>query len=306
MNAPRLGLFAAVALVALRVAIGVHFFSEGKTKYKDKKPFSATFFNASKGPFSGFYKGKIWDRDGVLRRDVAASRNAWELFRARAASAYGFDQDQVDQSANRVEVAERELKTILEDWKDEIAEFDQHVVRRDTNAAKPERQLTSFQVHESKIASEANEKKGPWLSAIDKLWASVERDINALARLDQQRRGPIKISKPGVTPGDSEFMDALIPWLHMGIGFCLMIGLFTRTAATAAAAFLATVVMAQWPWTPGAAPTYYQSIEMFAALALVGMNAGKYAGFDYLISGLMSNCCKPKTPASTPSKGARS
>jgi uncharacterized membrane protein YphA (DoxX/SURF4 family) len=305
MNAPRLGLFAALALVALRVAIGVHFFAEGKTKYKDGKPFSAPFFNASKGPFAPFYKGNIWDRDGKLRRDVERAKATWESFRARAAAGYGFDQEQVNASAARLEVADRELKTILSDWKDDIDEYDQHAARRDRNLEKPERQLSSFQVHENKIASEANEKKTPWLSAIDKLWTSVERDINGIARLEQQKYGPFKLGKPGVKPGDSEFMDRLIPGLHMGIGFCLIIGLFTRTAATAAAAFLASVVVAQWPWTPGASPTYYQSIEMFAALALVGMNAGKYAGVDYLISGLISNCCGRKIPAdSPPPKGA--
>lgn len=305
MNAPRLSFFAALALVALRVAIGVHFFAEGKTKFKDGKPFSAPFFNASKGPFAPFYKGNIWDRDGKIRRDVPLAKATWESFLARAASAYGFDQAQVDASANRVEVAERELKTILDDWKDDITEYDQQVARRDRNVEKPERQLASFQVHENKIAAEANEKKMPWLSAVDKLWVSVERDINGLAKLEQQKYGPLKLGKPGVKPGDSEFMDRLIPWLHMGIGFCLIIGLFTRTAALAAAAFLASVVLAQWPWAPGVTPTYYQSIEMFAALALVGLNAGKYAGVDYLISGLIFGSPARKAATnSPPPKGA--
>jgi uncharacterized membrane protein YphA (DoxX/SURF4 family) len=304
MNAPRLGFFAALALVALRVAIGVHFFAEGKAKLGGKS-FSAPFFNSAKGPFAKFYKENIWDRDGNLRRDVDLATATWENFRARAAASYGFDQDQVDASAKRIEVAEKELKTILEDFKDEIIEYGQHVARRDRNLEKPERQLSSFQVHENKIASEANEKKTPWLSAIDKLWVSVERDINGLANLQQQSRGPIKLGKPGVKPGDSEFMDRVIPWLHIGIGFCLIVGLFTRTAALAAAAFLASVVIAQWPWSPGVTPTYYQSIEMFAALALVGLNAGKYAGVDYLISGLIFGSSRPKVAAdSPPPKGA--
>ena len=67
---------------------------------------------------------------------------------------------------------------------------------------------------------------------------------------------------------------------------CLILGLFTRVVAVAAAAFLGSVIATQWPGAYDAAPVYYQSIEMLALLVLAAFGAGRYAGLDYFIS-----CC---------------
>ena len=74
-----------------------------------------------------------------------------------------------------------------------------------------------------------------------------------------------------------------------GIGVCLLLGLFTRTAAVVGALFLLSVMLSQPPWVPGAmspVPYYYQLVEFAALLFLAAVGAGRWAGLDYIIQGL--------------------
>jgi hypothetical protein len=57
------------------------------------------------------------------------------------------------------------------------------------------------------------------------------------------------------------------------------------------AAFLASVCLSQWPGWPGAAPIYYQAVEMLSLLVLAAIGAGQYLGIDYLFGGLKAWCC---------------
>lgn len=74
-----------------------------------------------------------------------------------------------------------------------------------------------------------------------------------------------------------------------GVGVCLLLGLFTRTAAVVGALFLLSVMLSQPPWVPGAmspVPYYYQLVEFAALLFLAAVGAGRWAGLDYIIQGL--------------------
>jgi len=62
-----------------------------------------------------------------------------------------------------------------------------------------------------------------------------------------------------------------------------LLGLFTRFWAIVGSGFLLSVISSQWPGWPGAAPTYYQAVELFALLVLCATAAGRYAGLDFFI-----------------------
>ena len=78
----------------------------------------------------------------------------------------------------------------------------------------------------------------------------------------------------------------------MTIGVLLVAGLLTRVAASLGAAFLATIVASQWPFSPDAISTGYQQIEMCSLLVLATIGAGKYGGLDAICGNCCSWCCR--------------
>ena len=71
----------------------------------------------------------------------------------------------------------------------------------------------------------------------------------------------------------------------MAVGGCLVIGLFTRLAASVAALFLLSVICHSAPLDFGCdEPVFgYQIVEMFALFALATTTVGRCAGLDYFV-----------------------
>jgi uncharacterized membrane protein YphA (DoxX/SURF4 family) len=107
----RFQLFAiAVALVALRLSIGFHFFFEGTDKLKSGSFQASYFLGAARGPLAPWFQQMLDDptgrqklcvveveRDGrpAVDLDPALTLAVWDDFVDRAASHYGFDGDRV-------------------------------------------------------------------------------------------------------------------------------------------------------------------------------------------------------------------
>ena len=86
-----------------------------------------------------------------------------------------------------------------------------------------------------------------------------------------------------------ERMNWTVALVVTGVGVCLLLGLFTRTASLVGALFLLSVMLSQPPWVAGAmspVPYYYQLVEFAALLFLAAVGAGKWAGLDFIIQGL--------------------
>lgn len=287
--------------------MGLHFYLEGQTKLRDKKPFSGPFFANAKGPLAPMYRNMVWDIDGYYRLDGKATAAYWSSYKDRLAGHYGFDDKQKKAADKIVKDYTGSLNWYLGSKRDDIQEYVQQLERRDANRENAARKgLTSLQAHEARIEYDRNALKMPMLAAIDKVWKDLEDDLNALATEKQwERHGRLAIGKIGRRPFDSEFHDATIPYVHIVIGVLLIIGLFTRVAAIGAALFLASVCAAQWPGY-GGVPIYYQMIEMLACLALAAIGAGQFYGLDYVINGLRQMSKKKDTPASQPTTKSKS
>lgn len=284
--------------------IGAHFFHEGYTKWRDPKPFTGPFFAVAKGPFAKFFQEKVWDRQGLERLDKEQTFAMWGVgytekkgefevvgggAYAQAMKQFGFDEAQDAELQQSLISHATAYDATLDDWANDIAEYRYGLERRETNEQDPARALPGFQKHEAKIQSELMSKRMPWQSAIDKIWKGLETDINRIATPEQQQAGGyLSLTRPGRTALDSEASDKIIPWMHMTIGVLLVIGLFTRLSALVAGAFLATVIVTQWPFTPGTVSTSYQQVEACACLVLLTIGAGRYLGLDGVLSGLFS------------------
>lgn len=303
-----------MAIVALRFVIGAHFFHEGYTKWRDPKPFSAPVFGAAKGPFADFYHNLAWDPDGLNRLDRDETLRVWGVtslnkkgeaefsggYLAAATRHFGFDQDQVNKAAEAVLARVRQYDAALDQYAGDIQEYEYGLERKQANAAEKGRKLASFEKHDSRINTELMSKRMPWQTEIDKIWKGLEKDINGIAdQGDLAGRGYLKIDKPGRKLLDSETFDRFIPYFDMTLGVLLVAGLFTRFAASIAAAFLATVIASQWPFAPTSMPTGYQQVEMCALLVLATIGAGRYAGLDAIFGNCCSCFCRKKTETQT-------
>jgi len=155
---------------------------------------------------------------------------------------------------------------------------------------------------------------GQWLGEIDQLQDDFGSAAWALLSDAQKRRGDIPMPS---TRGD--FVDFMVTYGLTAIGFCLLLGLFTRPAALGGAAFLTFVLMTQPPW-----PTIYPPapgvvghallvdknfIELVALLLIASCAAGRWAGVDYFVEhyvleglrkcGLKCCCCCTNTDPAT-------
>jgi uncharacterized membrane protein YphA (DoxX/SURF4 family) len=280
-----IGFGAVLAIVALRIGIGIHFFGEGLNKLRNPKPFSAMFFGGAKGPLAPIYKGLVWDAEGYARLDADAAGAMWDRYGEQVAAHYRFTDKQRQQVERIVKNYKSQLKNYLGGHAEEIDEYYSQVDRRNKNQQdKARMSLASFRVHDAKIDADRLKLWGQIMPGIDAMWKGLDRDLNALATEDQYRaHGRLSISKPGRRVLDSEAMDAFIPYFDLAIGVCLVLGLFVRPAAILGGLFLLSVCLSQWPWAPGAMPIYYQAIEMLALFALAAIGAGQVAGLDALL-----------------------
>ena len=292
----------------------MHFYSEGAAKLANPKPFSAGFLGAAKGPLAGFYKGMIWDADGLARLDLEATKQHWHDYQAKVIDHFGFDADQKERAAEIVEGYEittksggtrhapgyiDRLEAFLESKAEEIREYQLQLKRRDENTDPEKRPpLESLKTQDARITGDWMKLKGQLIPPIDKMWAGLETALNDAATEEQQnQKGRLPVGKLGRKFPDTEFVDGLIPYFDLIVGFCLIVGLFTRAAAIGGALFLASVCASQWPGSAGAAPIANQGVEMLAMLALAGVGAGRYAGMDGIIGYLCRFCCRAKAPA---------
>jgi uncharacterized membrane protein YphA (DoxX/SURF4 family) len=301
------GWWVIAAIVALRVGVGIHFYIEGTTKLRDPKPFSAGFLGNAKGPLAPLYHNMVWDADGKYRLDGKATQSYWLTYSKNVAGHFHFDENQVKKADALVKKHNQRIASYLGSKREDIQEYLQQLERRDKYSQDLDRQgLASMQAHDARIAADRNQLRGPMLADIDKSWAAVENDLNAVAT-DKQliRHGRYPIGKLGRRPGDSVFMDWFIPYFDTIIGVLLIIGLFVRPAGIAAGLFLATVCASQWPGTPGAAPIHYQFVEMLALFTLAAIGAGQFCGLDYIVSGIWRLYRKNRQPAARQVSAAR-
>ena len=91
-------------------------------------------------------------------------------------------------------------------------------------------------------------------------------------------------------------MNIAATCVTIGVGLCLLAGLFTRLASIVGAGFLLSVMATQPPWVPGANTMYfyYQLVEFAAFLVLAASAAGRIAGLDFILHGLWNKCCGTK------------
>jgi uncharacterized membrane protein YphA (DoxX/SURF4 family) len=280
-----LGVPAIIALVALRVVIGWHFFMEGTDKVQ-KGGFSSTgFLSAAKGPLAESFHSMIPDFDGSVRLNEKEMKKAYEDFVAESSLLFNFSDEKKAEATAISERLRKQVNAVLKDWKPQIDEYKNGLPRVASFASDEMRtNVASMRKQRDEIESKWRALVKPALSDIDKINLEFESSINALAAdtQDENNRKFATFKLPGTSAVDVRIIDKVIPIFDMCVGILLIVGLLTPLAGLAAGIFLASVVLAQFPGWYGSQPTYYQAIEMVACFFLAFSDAGRYAGLDFL------------------------
>ena len=294
----RISGLAACLLVVLRLSIGWHFLYEGLWKRENPSFSAEAFLRQSRGPLARHFHKLIDDFDGRWRLDPehAAQRfkEKWEDYRREFAEYYVLSEEQKNESQAIYERKTDEVRQYLSNIADDVK---QHFQKLDELRARAAADRTAQEVPFQQKRYYDNEKElqakaAAWLAEIERLETEFQKQLYQLLDSDQKLKGAAPHSRSKI-----EIVDMLTLYSLLAIGFCLMVGLFTRLACLGGAAFLLQVVLSQpaWPMIyPPLPPSAGHSliinkefIEMIALLALAATPVGRWAGIDFFIHYLL-------------------
>jgi len=285
-----------LAVLALRLAVGWHFFREGADKITSGDFTSAGFMEASKGPLAPAFRGMIWDADGFARLDQEATLDAWNQYRVQVGRHYGFDDAQTAKAEDIYEARKKRLEGFFEQYAEDIHVYRKGVERRARNRQDAVyAEVASLEGQGARIRRENKADGALLIASVETIRRGYERELNALATEGQAKLGPVAMRKTSRTMMDTVLIDSIIPIFDLVVGALLIVGLFTRPACLAGAGFLATIIATQWPGAAGAMPAHYQIVEMFALFVLGAIGAGRFFGLDFFVGLLWSPSVREKT-----------
>lgn len=150
--------------------------------------------------------------------------------------------------------------------------------------------------HQDKRWSKVMEKKAELIGPIDGAIKEFETKATQLLEVEQVKKGPLP-------PPSTELrrVDLMTMWSLAIIGILLMIGLFTRPAAIAAAGLMVLFYLPMPPWPgvpdpPGTEHSLFINknlIEAFALLAIASLPTGQWFGVDALVRRFLNRKPKP-------------
>ncbi len=279
-----LGWVGVAMLVLLRLTIGWHFYSEGLDKYRDGKWDASPFFANARGPFAEHYRQLVWDHDGEMRLNKEETQIWWAMYRDEIGEHYGFDNEQKLQAQINYAAAVEQYDWVIEENAGDLEEYQLGRERMEKLDNDPMRdKVSSLGGQRDTIRREWTQKLTPVLKQIDQIWVNYETAQKSILTPEQSNFGPVPLGQPQLEPMDTHIINSIVPYFDMAIGICLLLGLFTPVAALAAAGFLGSVFLSQYPPTTGPSSTMYQLIECMACLVLAGTGAGRFAGLDFFL-----------------------
>jgi uncharacterized membrane protein YphA (DoxX/SURF4 family) len=298
-----------LALVALRLVVGWHFFSEGSQHLADIRWSSEGFLRAAKGPLAPYYQAPLvpagYGFDDTMHVGSTTSADATDVIEAwrdrviaglKAAEEHFAEiyQPSADQKAAMKEIVERrqaQFLSWLADTREDLADHIHGWQRLVWAQKSPSADNVPF---EKKRIAEAQAKlkaqAGPWTAHVRGIERGMLEEFEAVLTPEQREAGL------AVAPRSSlEKIDRFLAYGITVVGGCLIVGLLARLAAAAGAVFLLSIVLAQPPWLSDTLPTYPQMLEMLTLVTLATVPVGRWAGLDFFLQFLFRRpCCSAK------------
>ena len=173
---------------------------------------------------------------------------AWAVFRDQIAAHYGFDEKQTAQAqANYAKAVEQYDWVIAQN----SADLEEYNLGRDSDQAvlrpmaRRKRFVTASRAWAGNVmrsAGSGNKRAHRHYSKSIRFGRTTRTAQNTTATQEQlERFGSFALRKPRMVAMDTSVIDPLVPYFDMGVGLCLLLGLFTPVVALAAAGFLGSV-----------------------------------------------------------------
>jgi uncharacterized membrane protein YphA (DoxX/SURF4 family) len=145
--------------------------------------------------------------------------------------------------------------------------------------------------HIATLKADVNRMRSELLADLEK---PMQETLQSVLTDEQKKMGPVPVpvASHWWEQGRLAWIDALTRYGLTAVGACLLLGLFTRSACLAGAAFLVMFYLAMpaLPWLPESprAEGHYvfinkNIIEMLALLTLATTRSGRWAGLDGLL-----------------------
>ena len=300
-----IGVATVVMLVLLRLNIGWHFFSEGVKHSTDTNWSSEAVLRAAKGPLAPMYRSYLPDfhhfeellhgptdeNDAhAVQTWIDGVQTDWDTYRQEFAAHYGLNDAQQKQATKILKEHQAELRDWTAANKDAIATHVHEWQRKETTKATPAGDLPFQKKRVADKQAALNSEANGWLGELRRTETDYRNDLFSL--LDDEQRGV----KPLAHHVNSlDVVDDVMKYAILAIGLLLIVGLFTRLACLAGAAFLLSVVLMQPFWVSDTMPTFNQYVEMFALLTLATTEVGRWGGLDFFLPRLITGkCCSSK------------
>lgn len=307
----RLPVIAVVALVFLRIVLGLHFFLEGTSHLRDPGWSSAGFRRAAVGPLADWYRSALpetGDWSGTLgaadgRTTDEASRawratvaGGWRRLLTKRVEKAPLPAAAVAEAEERLAEAERELESYVAGLGDELVTYRLDVGRLAARRARPEARAVPFERERlSRKAAELGGQAAGWMAAADAIGDRLVDAWDASLGSDERRR----LVATAAEPTALWKADRFVSWALVTIGLGLIVGLLVKFHAVGGALFLAGVLVTQPFWVAGAQPTYNQWVEFAALLVIAAMPSGGWNGLEYFLKPWcpLAACCRRDTAA---------
>jgi uncharacterized membrane protein YphA (DoxX/SURF4 family) len=167
-----------------------------------------------------------------------------------------------------------------------IAEYRHELSRLDRWRKAPEAsEVPFFDERVTAKQTETTSQPRAWINEVRALEGQFIEDLREILNTEQRTNDATYSALESAVTSDQarrlHMVNIGATILTLGVGICLLLGLFTRIASVVGAMFLLWVIISQPPWLPDAVPTMFQIIEFAALLVLAGTGAGRWAGLDY-------------------------
>jgi uncharacterized membrane protein YphA (DoxX/SURF4 family) len=313
-----------VMLVALRLAIGWHFYMEGLEKHQSGGEFSsAGFLRQAKGPLADFFLRFVPDfhqHDRLLGRPILETPDCpadaegvpgadmfppdapyypwahqimldWRTALQGLIEHAGLSDEQRQAAGKALEARMGELREYLAEQNDQITAYRQELARLAQLEAHPGAGSLPFVDERAAVKhAEVARMPGEWIGGVEAIERGFYADLRSLLDEAQITRAAPSFS----APDRLATIDKVVTYGLVAIGACLIVGLFTRTAALAGALFLLSVIATQPPWISGLTPMYKEVAEMISLLTLATTRVGRWGGLDFFVHALWQGCCGTK------------
>ncbi|HVT30244.1 MAG TPA: DoxX family protein, partial [Lacipirellulaceae bacterium] len=224
----------------------------------------------------------------------------WRAVAQKVKGISGLTDVQKDQVDKVLHTKLHEMSDYLASQAEDIAAYRHDLWRLQNWRDAPE--AASLPFYQERIATKASDANGQlqtWLTQVQTLDADYVAGLDHVFTPEQRNEAAIATAfREAVTDPHQARLNTLnvgVTILIIGVGACLLLGLFTRLAAIAGAVFLLGVIASQPFWLSDALPTMPQYIELAALLVLAATGAGRWFGLDYFTYSFFNRFRRPRT-----------